>query len=69
MTSTLKDLQKDLQKAGAQHGGCRERGSVQVQETTCVKAWRREHDPLENSEQSTVTRTWSSDKKLIRVLG
>lgn len=47
MTSTLKDLQKGLQKAGAQHGGCRERGSVQVQETTCVKGWRREHDPLE----------------------
>lgn len=47
MTSTLKDLQKGLQKAGAQHGGCRETGSVQVQETTCVKGWRREHDPLE----------------------
>ena len=42
-TSTL----EDLQKAGAQHGGCRERGSVQVQETACVKAWRREYDLLE----------------------
>lgn len=43
MTSTL----EDLQKAGAQHGGRRERGSVQGQETTRVKAWRREYDLLE----------------------
>ena len=42
MTSTL----KDLQKVGAQHAGCRERGSVQVQETACVKAWRKEYDLL-----------------------